>query len=84
MMDPREKRLRVRRSIPPPIYARTTPIQLGTGVKDFFYEPAEGLMKSPTAFGKGVAKGTMSLVGNTTSGVLGFTTKITCVARRRS
>ncbi|CAN0139777.1 unnamed protein product, partial [Laminaria digitata] len=51
--------------------------QLGTGVKDFFYEPAEGLMKSPTAFGKGVAKGTMSLVGNTTSGVLGFTTKIT-------
>ena len=53
--------------------------QLGTGVKDFFYEPAEGLMKSPTAFGKGVAKGTMSLVGNTTSGVLGFTTKITCV-----
>lgn len=51
--------------------------QLGTGVKDFFFEPAEGLMKSPTAFGKGVAKGTMSLVGNTTSGVLGFTTKIT-------
>lgn len=51
--------------------------QLGAGVKDFFYEPAEGLMKSPTAFGKGVAKGTMSLVGNTTSGVLGFTTKIT-------
>lgn len=51
--------------------------QLGTGVKDFFYEPAEGLMKSPTAFGKGVVKGSMSLVGNTTSGVLGFTTKIT-------
>ncbi|CAM9467202.1 unnamed protein product [Chrysoparadoxa australica] len=51
--------------------------QVGTGVKDFFYEPAEGLMKSPSAFGRGVAKGTMSLVGNTTSGVLGFTTKIT-------
>ncbi|CAM9210979.1 unnamed protein product, partial [Choristocarpus tenellus] len=51
--------------------------QLGTGVKDFFFEPAEGLLKSPTAFGRGVAKGTMSLVGNTTSGVLGFTTKIT-------
>lgn len=25
---------------------------LGTGVKDFFYEPAKGLVKSPEAFGK--------------------------------
>ncbi len=51
--------------------------QLGTGVWDFFYEPAEGLMHSPFAFGLGVAKGTLSLVSNTASGVLGFTTKIT-------
>jgi Vacuolar-sorting-associated 13 protein C-terminal len=50
--------------------------QLGTGVRDFFYEPAEGLMQSPSAFGRGVAKGTLSLVGHTTSGVLGFTTKV--------
>lgn len=34
-------------------------------------------MQSPSAFGRGVAKGTLSLVGNTTSGILGFTTKIT-------
>ncbi len=51
--------------------------QLGTGVWDFFYEPAEGLMHSPYAFGLGVAKGTLSLVSNTASGVLGFTAKIT-------
>ncbi len=51
--------------------------QLGTGIWDFFYEPAEGLMHSPYAFGRGVAKGTLSLVSNTASGVLGFTAKIT-------
>ncbi len=51
--------------------------QLGTGVWDFFYEPAEGLTHSPYAFGRGVAKGTLSLVSNTASGVLGFTAKIT-------
>jgi hypothetical protein len=29
---------------------------LGTGVMDFFYEPANGLVQSPKAFGKGLAK----------------------------
>jgi hypothetical protein len=29
---------------------------LGTGVLDFFYEPAQGLVKSPEDFGKGLAK----------------------------
>ncbi len=51
--------------------------QLGTGVWDFFYEPAEGLLHSPYAFVRGVAKGTLSLVSNTAGGILGFTTKIT-------
>ena len=40
---------------------------LGTGMVDFFYEPAQGLVKSPGAFGLGVAKGTYSLV----SGIVG-------------
>ena len=29
---------------------------LGTGMVDFFYEPAQGLVKSPGAFGLGVAR----------------------------
>ncbi len=28
----------------------------GTGVLDFFYEPAQGLISSPEDFGKGLAK----------------------------
>jgi hypothetical protein len=49
---------------------------LGTGVIDFFYEPAQGLVKSPRAFVRGVVKGTSSLVTNTTSGFLGVAGKI--------
>lgn len=29
---------------------------LGSGVMDFFYEPAKGLVKSPKDFGKGEAR----------------------------
>jgi vacuolar protein sorting-associated protein 13A/C len=29
---------------------------LGTGVADFFYEPAQGLVKSPKDFSVGLAK----------------------------
>ena len=29
---------------------------VGTGVVDFFYEPAQGLVTSPQAFGVGLAK----------------------------
>lgn len=29
---------------------------IGTGFADFFYEPAAGLIQSPEAFGKGLAK----------------------------
>jgi len=49
---------------------------LGTGVRDFFYEPALGIVKSPQALGLGLAKGTLSLVSHTTSGVFSFTSKI--------
>ena len=34
---------------------------LGTGMKDFFYEPAQGIMKSPHEFAKGMQKGSLSL-----------------------
>jgi len=38
---------------------------ISTGVMDFFYEPAKGIIQSPEAFAKGLAKGTSSLVKNT-------------------
>ena len=49
---------------------------------DFFYEPALGIVKSPQAFGTGIARGTISLVqhslfgvSNTTSSVLSSLSK---------
>eukprot|EP00455_Lapot_gusevi_P052294 TRINITY_DN7943_c0_g1_i2.p1 TRINITY_DN7943_c0_g1~~TRINITY_DN7943_c0_g1_i2.p1 ORF type:complete len:444 (-),score=53.09 TRINITY_DN7943_c0_g1_i2:84-1415(-) len=42
---------------------------LGSGVKDFFYEPAQGLIESPEAFGKGIAKGAKSLFKHTVYGI---------------
>jgi len=38
---------------------------IGSGVMDFFYEPAKGIIEGPQAFAKGLAKGTASLVKNT-------------------
>jgi hypothetical protein len=43
---------------------------LSDGIRDFVYEPVQGLTQSPAAFGKGVAKGTLSLVKNTVAGVV--------------
>eukprot|EP00605_Chrysophyceae_sp_TOSAG23-4_P000166 GSChrysophyteH1.ASY1.ANO1.190.1 assembled CDS len=46
---------------------------LGSGVKDFFYEPSNALISSPTEVTKitrGVMKGTLSLLGNTAEGVI--------------
>merc|ERR1712046_54432 len=40
------------------------------GVKQFFYEPRKGLVKSPAAFASGLARGTYGLAG----GVVGGTT----------
>lgn len=51
--------------------------RLGSGVVDFFYQPAQGLVKSPQDFGKGLAKGSISLVTNTISGVFNTASKIT-------
>lgn len=50
---------------------------LGTGVFDFFYEPAQGMIKGPVSAGKGFLKGTRSLVANTVQGTFGTVSKIT-------
>lgn len=53
---------------------------LGSGVRDFFYEPAHAIITSPTEIrkiGRGVVKGAVSLVSNTTVGFLGTGITIT-------
>ena len=51
---------------------------LGTGVYDFFYEPAKGLGKiSPKEFFLGLGKGSSSLVKNSVVGIFGTASKIT-------
>ncbi len=45
---------------------------LGTGVRDFFYEPAVGLIQSPTIFLRGIRRGTYSLFQNTFVGISTF------------
>jgi Vacuolar-sorting-associated 13 protein C-terminal len=53
---------------------------LGTGVKDFFYEPAHALITNPNdirKFGRSFLKGTISIVSNTTDGMIGTGTTIT-------
>ncbi len=35
---------------------------LGTGLMDFFYEPAKGIVKSPKDFGLGIAKGNKAII----------------------
>lgn len=49
---------------------------IGTGVMDFFYEPAQGIIESPQAFAKGLAKGTSSLVKNTVYGTFNSVSKV--------
>ena len=49
-------------------------------MKDFFYEPTSAIITNPSEVGKigrGVVKGTLSLVSNTAEGVLGTGTTIT-------
>jgi hypothetical protein len=48
-----------------------------TGVKDFFYEPASAITESPEAFGRSLAKGSVSLVSNSLHGVSNATSKLT-------
>ena len=42
---------------------------LGTGVVDFFYEPAKGIVHGPDEFARGVASGTVSLIKNSAYGI---------------
>ena len=50
---------------------------LGTGVRDFFYEPAQGLVRySVAGFGTGLARGTMSLALHSTTGVALWISKL--------
>jgi hypothetical protein len=50
---------------------------LGTGVVDFFYEPAQGMVNGPISATEGLIKGTGSLIKNTVSGTFGTVSKIT-------
>jgi len=49
---------------------------IGTGFKDFFFEPAQGFIKSPEEFGKGLAKGTLSLVKHSVYGTFNTVSKL--------
>ena len=50
---------------------------IGTGVVDFFEKPIEGFAKGPLDAAKGLGQGTVSLVKNTTQGVLNSASKAT-------
>jgi hypothetical protein len=50
---------------------------LGTGVYDFFYEPAQSLVTRPQDFIKGIARGTASLLSKSAFALLNSLTKIT-------
>ena len=55
---------------------------IGTGVINFFYEPAKGLTQSPAEFGKGLAKGSMALVKGTVGSIFSAASKITGAASK--
>jgi hypothetical protein len=50
---------------------------LGTGVKEFFVKPAEGMMKGPLEGMKGLVGGSVSLIKNTFDGTVNTTSKLT-------
>nr|CCA23853.1 vacuolar protein sortingassociated protein putative [Albugo laibachii Nc14]CCA24037.1 vacuolar protein sortingassociated protein putative [Albugo laibachii Nc14] len=50
---------------------------LGTGVRDFFYEPAVGMVKSPQDFVVGLSRGTASLVKNSIYGTFNAASRFT-------
>ncbi|KAH3757405.1 vacuolar protein sorting-associated protein vps13 [Pelomyxa schiedti] len=49
---------------------------LGTGFFDFFHEPAKGIIKSPKDFGRGLAKGTLSMLDHSVFALANSTAKI--------
>jgi Vacuolar-sorting-associated 13 protein, DH-like domain/Vacuolar sorting-associated protein 13, extended-chorein/Vacuolar-sorting associated protein 13, adaptor binding domain/VPS13, central RBG modules/VPS13-like, N-terminal/ATG2/VPS13, C terminal domain/Intermembrane lipid transfer protein VPS13, C-terminal len=50
---------------------------IGTGFKDFFVEPAQGIVSSPADFGLGIAKGTTSLLKNSVFSLSNTASKLT-------
>ena len=48
-----------------------------TRPQDFFYEPAQCLMEKPSDFGRGVMKGSSSLVTHLSGGIFGAASSIT-------
>ena len=50
---------------------------LGVGVKDFFYEPTHALITSPGNVGSSVVRGALSLLANTTDGMIATATRMT-------
>lgn len=50
---------------------------LSTGLKDFFYEPATAIQKSPAEFRAGVIRGTSSLFSNSLHGTFNTASKMT-------
>lgn len=50
---------------------------LGTGVHDFFYEPAQGLVQSPKEFVVGLGKGSTSLAKHSVKSIFGTASAIT-------
>ena len=54
--------------------------QVGTGVKDFFYDPSTSIITSPTEaakIGRGLVRSTLNLVTKTTDATIGAGTNIT-------
>ena len=49
---------------------------LGTGVKDLFYEPAKGIAISPEEFGAGLRRGGRSFVSKSVAGLFDSTSKV--------
>jgi len=52
---------------------------LGSGVKQFFYEPSQGMVHSPQEFGKGLARGSLALVSTAAKGLFTSASKITSI-----
>ncbi|KAJ8035599.1 Vacuolar protein sorting-associated protein 13C [Holothuria leucospilota] len=50
---------------------------VGEGVKDFFYEPYQGIVQGPEEFAEGVALGMRSLFGHAVGGAAGAVSRIT-------
>lgn len=50
--------------------------RIGAGFKDFYYEPKKGFIKGPIEGGKGILKGTYSLIRNPIEGSFDSASKL--------